>query len=126
VADAITRGVPPRMAREAGDIVRRRLCPGPTMTYREVVRAEAYLWAIIRRRCTSRPSRRSSAFHPEEAQLIKQMNQRFLLATIVADMQMVGRDDRAILAELEEGWAHRISPVVMEEFRSKLTQGPFL
>jgi len=45
---------------------------------------------------------------------------RIMAATVVAELRETGRDDVAVLHELERGWAGRIPVDILEEFRARL------
>lgn len=45
---------------------------------------------------------------------------RIMVATVVAELRETGRDDGAVLDELERGWAGRIPVDILDEVRARL------
>lgn len=108
VAEAVTRDVPPDIAREARAATQRameaRSQPSAGLLRR---RAEAYFSAVVRRRIVrSGRSAKASA--------------RLVVASVVDDLRRTGRSGGDIWDELQRGWAQTVPQDVLEEYRLTL------
>jgi hypothetical protein len=108
VAEAVSRDVPPDIAREA-QIATRRAMQARTQRPAALLRgrAEAYFSAVVRRRVVrSGRSAKASA--------------RLVLASVVDDLRRSGRNGGDIWDELQRGWAQTVPQDVLEEYRLTL------
>lgn len=107
-SDAVARsGMPEAVARYAANATLRAIDGGCLAGSRQHIRCSAYFWAVARRRLvrTGGPSKVSA---------------RLVLSTVVDDLLGAGRDTDAVWSEIERGWAGRVSPEILEEYRVRL------
>jgi len=101
---ALDSGVAESLARRAYDATTRVLESGGPATYR---RAEAYFWAVVRRRSVRDRGSRDIA-------------ERLVLEAVIADLRNAGREDDDIAEELERGWRGRVADGALEAVTERL------
>lgn len=104
LAEAMRKGVSESLARSALAITRRRL---GSVASRSSRRAEAYFWAVVRRRAIRDRS-------------TSELTGRLVLGAVVDDLRAAGRDAEGIRAELERGWRGSVSDAVLDDVARSL------
>jgi hypothetical protein len=104
---AIAKGAPIEVARDARAATMRAMGPAGISPARARRRAEAYFWAVIRRRLVRLRA-------PSDA------TARFVLAAVVEDLLASGRGAADVWTELERGWSDKVPGDVLEEFRLRM------
>jgi len=107
VEAALAKGTPIEIARTASASALRAIDGADVPPALARRRAEAYFWAVVRRRLV-----RLSA--PSEA------TARFVLGAVVEDLLASGRGTADVWDELERGWGDKVPRDVLEEFRLRM------
>lgn len=109
VARAVADDVRSDVAREVAAVTLRGLGlqTWRIASSRDARRAEAYFWAVVRRRTV-----RGTAGPRAVARLVA--------AAVVEDLKQTGRDGQAVFEQLRRGWSEQLPDELIEEYRVRL------
>lgn len=104
-------GVPEPLATRAVEATLRRLDPLMTRVLNAAQRrrVRAYFWGVIRGEAIS-----------SRGEALRSMRSRYLIATVVSDLEAAGRNSHEIMHEVEQLWGPGVEDAVLAEYRLKL------